>query len=107
MWFLSGTEIPRNRCFNLTLLLCEWATRMKVATARRIDRARNIAKKNVFLFYFIDIWNWDRSNERFSIRMSWILIEILAVSILDNFPKIHHSDFVTNVLNNSQIMCNE
>ena len=73
---------------------CDRTARMKAATRRRIYGRGNISGKHDSLAAFLEgrIRNGDRREQRLSVGVERILVELLAVGLLDDFADIHHRD---------------
>ena len=86
---------------------CLWAPRVKTATNRRIQRARDLSTEDNFVARLIRI-RWEgRREEGLGIRMQGIPVELLIPGHLDHLAQIHHAYCMTHVLDHRQIMGNQ
>src|SRR5207237_177498 len=88
---MTGGEVVRLdleqlRLFFPTQLLCERAARMEPTAARRIDRARHVAREDDALALALDRWigNRHRRQQRLGIWVQGSLIQEVARGQLDD-----------------------
>ena len=111
---MTSTEVARADFAELghflgTSALCDRATRVETATARRVDRTRRITGKNDALAALLHVRIGDRhgGEQRLRIRMVRLGVQTLPVGQLDHFTEVHDGDAIGNVLNDGKVVGNE
>ena len=80
------------------------ASGMEPASGRWTDRARDFTRKNDSRRLVFGIRNRNSRHQSNSVRMKWILEQLLRLSNFHQFPEIHDSYSIANVSYSAEIV---
>ena len=88
-----------------TIVICDWAPRMEMASCRRIERGGDISDDPVEVGFLAYPWNGIQQCSR--VRVFRFREDLLLRSIFDNFAEIHHGDKVRDIFDDSEVVGDE